>query len=211
MKLAFINGSPKMKNSSSESALKALKKLLPNEYIISEYNFRTKQIDKKEIEEIAMCDVIVFAFPLYVDGIPSHFISCLYQMERFFNSKPNHNIIAYAIVNCGFYEGSQNSLALAMIENWCEKSGVAWGQGVGFGGGGMLSMLSSIPEGKGPMKNIWKALKILQKNILIKGKGKNEFASPNFPRIAYKLAAEAGWRKQIKLNGLSTKDLHLKR
>lgn len=211
MKLAFINGSPKAKDSASESVLKTLIKLFAANHMISEYNFRTPQLDNKEIEQIAECNVIVVAFPLYVDGIPSHLISCLYKMETFFKANPNHNIKVYALANCGFYEGNQNLAALEMVKNWCEKAGISWGQGIGIGGGGMLSMLSNIPEGQGPKKNLCLALKNLANNISTNSSAENIFISPNFPRFAYKIGGDAGWRQQIKSNGLRRKDLFLKK
>lgn len=211
MKLAFINGSPKAKNSSSETILKSLKKLFADNHEITEYNFRTPHLDAKELEQISQCDVMVLAFPLYVDGIPAHLISCLYEMETFFNTSLNPNIKVYALVNSGFYEGRQNSLALEMVENWCEKSGLSFGLGIGIGGGGMLPELSNLADGKGPKKNLGIALKNLSNNISSSSSAENIFISPNFPRFAYKLFSEVGWRQQIKSNGLKKADLFLRK
>jgi hypothetical protein len=211
MKLAFINGSPKAKDSASECILKMLKNLFNNNDMISEYNFRKPHLDNKEIEQICQCNVIVMAFPLYVDGIPAHLLSCLYEMERFFKTSPNPNIKVYALVNSGFYEGKQNSLALEMVENWCEKCGISFGQGIGIGGGGMFPSMTNVPDGKGPKKKSYEALKILSKNISTNSSAENIFISPSFPRFAYKLSAEVGWRQKIKSNGLSKKDLFLRK
>ena len=35
----------------------------------------------------------------------------------------------------------------------------------------------------------------------------NRFVSPAFPRLLYKLAAQSGWREEIRKNGLRSKDL----
>jgi multimeric flavodoxin WrbA len=211
MKLAFINGSPKAKNSASESILKTLKNLFSDNHMISEYNFRKPHLENKEIEQVAQCNAVVLAFPLYVDGIPSQLVSCLYEMEKFFKNSPNPNFKVYAIVNCGFYEGKQNSIALEMVGNWCEKCGISFGQGIGIGGGGMLTVISNVPDGKGPKKRSYEALKNLSNTILTCSSGENIFISPSFPRFAYKLSAEAGWRQKIKANGLSTKDLFVRK
>jgi multimeric flavodoxin WrbA len=211
MKLAFINGSPKAKDSASECILKTLKNLINHNEMISEYNFRKPHLDNKEIDQICQCNVMVIAFPLYVDGIPAHLVRCLYEMGRFLKTCPNPNIKVYAIVNCGFYEGNQNSIALEMVENWCEKCGISFGQGIGIGGGGMLPVISNVPDGKGPKKKSYEALKNLSNNISTNSSGENIFISPSFPRFAYKLSAEAGWRQKIKSNGLSRKDLFLRK
>ena len=211
MKIALINGSPKVKNSSSGCVLQELKALLYDEHQVFEYHFRSGDLSGSHLEQIGESDVLVFAFPLYVDGIPSHLINCLYQIENFLKTKPLRKITVYAIANCGFYEGNQNILALEMMKNWCEKSRLNWGQGFGIGGGGMLPMLSEVPDGKGPKKNFSKALKVVGKNISTGASEENIFISPNIPRFAYKFAAEMGWRKQIKKNGLRVKDLFYKK
>jgi hypothetical protein len=211
MKLALINGSPKAKDSASECILKTLKNLFNHKEIISEYNFRTPKLNNKDIEQICQCNVIVIAFPLYVDGIPAHLLNCLYEMEKFLKKSEKSNIKVYAIVNCGFYEGKQNSIALEMIENWCERCGISFGRGIGIGGGGMLPSMSNVPEGKGPKKKSYEALKLLSTNISTNSSAENVFSSPGFPRFVYKLSAEAGWRQKIKANGLSSKELFLRK
>lgn len=211
MKIALINGSPKAKNSASGSVLKVLKAQLPKEYVIIEHDFRTAKLSNHELQHIGEYDVVVFAFPLYVDGIPAHLLNCLYQMETFFNTKPPKKMTVYSLVNSGFFEGHQNALALEIMKNWCEKAKLNWGQGIGIGGGGMLSALAGIPDGQGPTKNLSEALKAIANTISTESAADNIFISPNFPRIAYKLGAEMGWRQQIKANGLKPKDLFMRR
>ncbi|WP_346888390.1 hypothetical protein [Clostridium sp. UBA1056] len=41
--------------------------------------------------------------------------------------------------------------------------------------------------------------------------GDNVFITENFPRFAYKLSGELGWRQAIRANGLKRKDLFLKK
>lgn len=211
MKLFFINGSPKVNNSASEKILESLKELLPDDYIISDYNFRKQQVDIKVIEQISESNAIVLAFPLYVDGIPSQLLKGLYQIEKYFKSNPNPNIKVYALINCGFYEGSQASIALEMLENWCEKTGISWGQGIGIGGGGMLSSVKGPLEGPGPNKDLGIALNGLAKNVSTSSSDVNIFTSPNFPRFVYKMGGDFGWNQQIKSNGLTKKDLFIRK
>ena len=207
MKIALINGSPKTKDSASEFILGALKPLLTDDNEMIEYHLKSSMLNDHDLERMAACNALVFAFPLYVDGIPSHLVSCLYQMETFFSRQSTKRIVVYALVNNGFYEGRQNSIALELMENWCEKAQLIWGQGIGIGGGGMLPLLSGVPDGQGPKKNLWVALKTLTSCILTGSVADNLFISPNFPKFAYKIAAEMGWRQQAKANGLRVKDL----
>jgi len=165
----------------------------------------------KEMEQLAECNVLVFAFPIYVDGIPSHLLNCLMQLESFFSAKEEKDIIVYSIANCGFYEGHQAAIAIEMMKNWCIKAGLCWGQGVGVGAGGMLTSIKNVPIGYGPKKSLGAAFEKLAKNILEHSSGEDIFITADFPRTLYKLAAEMGWRKSIKANGMKKKDLSLKK
>lgn len=210
MKIALINGSPKFKHSSSGNILASLKSRLQDNNIIEEYVFRTTEISNGNLERILKCNVIVFAFPLYVDGIPSHLLSCLYHMEKYLSSL-NNEIYVYTIVNIGFYEGKQAAISIEMMKNWAEKANVKWGQGIGIGGGGMMAMLDKSSDSQGPMKSVHNTLNALARNILSCKSSDEIYTSPGIPRIAYKIGGEMGWRQAVKKNGLKTKDLFLKK
>lgn len=209
MKIALVNGSPKFKNSASGNILSSLKPKIQDENIIEEYFFRTTEIKSADLEQISKCNVVVFAFPLYVDGIPSHLIRCLYQLEEYLSTNPNNDIYIYTIVNLGFYEGKQAEIAIEMMKNWGEKANVKWGQGIGIGGGGMMSMLDNSTDSKGLMKNVHKTLTDVASNILKCRTAEEIYISPSIPRVFYKIGGEMGWRQQAKMNGLKTKDLFL--
>ncbi len=212
MIIAFINGSPKTHESSSGCVLHELKALIDNaNHEIYEFSFKKPQLSSEETDNLVECDALVFAFPLYVDGLPSHLLNCLVQLETLFSAIKEKNILVYSVVNCGFYEGHQNELAIEIMENWCIKAGLKWGQGLAIGAGGMLPMLKNVPNGHGLKKNLEGTLKQLANNILKSASGQNICITANFPRILYKLAAEMGWRQSIKANGLKRKDLFLRK
>ncbi|MFU7516038.1 hypothetical protein [Clostridium sp. HCS.1] len=216
MRISLINGSPKVKDSASEIILNELKNYLNNNksiknLSISEYYFRNNKVDNDIIEEVIKSDILVFSFPLYVDGVPSHLLRCLLKLEESFNKIKEKDIKVYALVNCGFYEGKQNKLAIEIIGNWCEKCGLKWGQGLGIGAGPLLHSVKSVPAEHGPKKNLGKALNIISNNILNKISDNNLFITANFPRFAYKFAAEMGWKKSIKANKLRVKDLYIRK
>lgn len=206
MKIALINGSPKVKNSASGILLNELKSLRSGD-CITEYGFHTPVLPSEmNLAEFSQQDAAVFAFPLYVDGIPSHLLNCLCQLEKYFKTHPS-NLTVYLIVNCGFFEGDQNRYALEIMKNWCVRGGLKWGQGIGIGGGGMLVGLQNVPAGKGPRKNFSAAIGQLSEHITLGTNTEDIYVSPNIPRIAYKMGGEVGWRQQIKANGLLEKDL----
>lgn len=211
MKIALINGSPKNMESASGCLLQELKKFLGDDKEIAEYSFRKLQLNEEEMEQVAESNALVFAFPLYVDGIPSHLLSCIMQLESFLSTIKEKDIVVYTLVNCGFFEGHQTALAIEMMKNWCKKAGLRWGQGIGMGAGGMLQSVKNVPAGYGPKKDLGEALSKLVKNISERSSGEDIFITANFPRFLYKLAAEMGWRKSVKANGLKTRDLHLRK
>ena len=137
-------------------------------------------------------------------------MDCLIRLEESLACGGGLDITVYTIVNCGFYEGRQCEQAIGIIKNWCARSGLRWGRGIGIGAGGMLPMVKNIPPGQGPMKNIDRALSLLSMDILASESGENVFVSPNFPRFAYKFGAEMGWGKAARANGLKKKDLSKK-
>ena len=172
---------------------------------IVSFGFHSSIIPKEIIEELAKMDVWIFAYPLYVDGIPGHLLSCLIQLEE--AQLQNLGIHIYGIVNCGFYEGMQAEFALKLLQNWCLKTGFIWSGGIGIGGGGGLAMMPKFEPGYGPKAPIDKALRSLSDMVLRKEVQNNKYVSVAFPRFLYKMCAQIAWRQMIKANGGKIRDL----
>jgi len=205
MKIALINGSPKVNNSASGVLLEDLKRYWGENVEIVSFGFHSSIIPKEIIEELAKMDVWIFAYPLYVDGIPGHLLSCLIQLEE--AQLQNLGIHIYGIVNCGFYEGMQAEFALKLLQNWCLKTGFIWSGGIGIGGGGGLAMMPKFEPGYGPKAPIDKALRSLSDMVLRKEVQNNKYVSIAFPRFLYKMGAQIAWRQMIKANGGKIRDL----
>lgn len=205
MTVALINASPKIKGSSSGILLNDLKECLGTKVDIEEISLRTGKITKEIIEQLKKADTWVVAFPLYVDSLPSHLLACLKQLEKMTWKKPNLNI--YGIANCGFYEGNQAEPALNVLKNWCAKAGCAYKGSLGIGGGGAIAVSGNMSAKAGPRANIYKAMKKFAERIVKKEGEVNKYATVAFPRFIYKIAAQNSWRKMIKANGGTKKDL----
>ena len=98
MRVALINGSPKRKNSASEVILGYLTDLLKQEHELINIHLNSPTPGTEELGLILGCDAAVWAFPLYVDGIPSHLIPSLLQLQElnaFVN--PNFPRLAYKL------------------------------------------------------------------------------------------------------------------
>lgn len=205
MRIALINGSPKVNNSASRALLEDLKGYWGEEAEVVNFEFHSASISKETIEELSGTDAWVFSFPLYIDGIPGHLLSCLVQLEE--AHLQNRRIHIYGIVNCGFYEGTQAELALKLLQNWSIRAGVIWSGGIGVGGGGGLASMPKLEPGQGPKAPIDKALAAFSDIILKKKEQENTYVSVAFPRFLYKMGAQIGWRQMIKANGGKSKDL----
>jgi len=205
MRVALINGSPKGNNSASGALLEDLKRYLEKNAEVINFRFHSPVISKEEVEVLTKTDAWVFAYPLYVDGMPGHLLSCLVQLEETRIQNPQIHI--YGIVNCGFYEGIQAELALKILQNWCLKTGFVWSGGIGVGGGGGLAMMPKMEPGQGPKAPIDKAVAELSDTILKREIQDNCYVSVAFPRFLYKMGAQLGWRQMIKANGGKTKHL----
>lgn len=205
MKISIINGSPKLEKSTSGLMIEYLIPLL-GENEITIHHLNKVNYAKDQLIEIEICDVLIFAFPLYVDSIPAHLLRFLVELEK--RKSISDNTIVYCIINNGFFEGKQNHIALAQMKNWCKTMGLTWGQGIGVGSGEMLPFLKDIPLGHGPNKNLGKAIHELAHNIAALDSGKDLFISPNWPRFLWKMQASSFfWYPSAKKNGLKRKDL----
>ena len=207
MKITIINGSPKTVKSNSEILGNYLFPLL-KENNIKKYYSISFQLNDKTKNEIYNSDVLIFIFPLYVDGIPSNLLKLLVKFEKENVVRPKTKI--YCIVNNGFYEGKQNFLALLHMKNWCKKVNAKWGQGIGIGSGELLPYLKKFKLGQGPLKNLEKILNRLSRNILTLNSDKNIYINPNWPKILYFIQGSISWILKARKNNLKIRELFKK-
>lgn len=209
MKMALINGSPKGGPSNSGFLLEKLKPLITEGNELHSYRVNAKQLKPEQYRELNEADVIVLAFPLYFDAIPSHLLRMMVELENYRQSEPgNPNLIVYALINNGFFEGRQCTIAADIVSNWCVRCGFRFGMAVGHGAGEMFHNLKQVPLGKGPLKNLGKAMTRLSTAILTRSSAESLFIQPNFPRILWRLSAtHFFWHRKAKRNGLRPKDL----
>lgn len=216
MNILLMSGSPKRRNSSDESKSESASRSILSQsgQLIGARAEQEKidctmvnahALDADIVQKAAACDVLVMAFPLYVDGIPSHLLSVMEKMER--DGVVSANTRIYAIVNCGFIEGEHCLPALEMTKHWCARCGAVWGGGLGFGGGGGLDMMESVPLGYGPKKTLGQEINLIVDDIFGGSGTGMRYARVNFPAFMYKLGGQSGWRMMAKANGLRRRDL----
>ena len=136
-KTVLINCSPKKKLSVSGFLMKCEGLMLRGE---KEYFQLRTPADRQPILNALKTDgKVVFVMPLYVDGVPSHVLPFMKEMETF--CKENGLCLkVYTIANNGFIEGKQNEPLMQVMENFCARAGISWCGGIGIGGGVMLNV-----------------------------------------------------------------------
>jgi hypothetical protein len=210
VKALLINGSPHRAAAASRVILDTLKAKLGPRH---EYRMIEVVTQREALPEDLEADLLVLAFPLYVDSLPSPVLDWLISCERLRSEtsrsggalKPQAMI---AVVNCGFYEGVQNESALAIVANFCARAGIQWRGGLGIGSGGMMKGVESAPENMFIKRPVSRAITELAELALDPSRGPRViYASHAFPRRLYIAAAHSGWRHDARANGLKVRDL----
>ena len=137
MKTLFINCSPKKRFCASAYFL-FLQRLFVGGKKVTE-KLRTPADHARILGELRDAQAVVFGLPLYVDGIPSHVLRFMEEMEAYCKRSELH-LSVYCIANNGFIEGKQNEPLMRSFEHFCSRAGLSWGGGVGIGGGVMLNV-----------------------------------------------------------------------
>ena len=105
--------------------------------------------------------LILLVFPLYVDALPFLVTKALAVIaaHRRAAAHPTPQRLV-AIVNSGFPETHQNSVALAICQEFAAQSGMAWDGGLALGGGGMIGgqALTEAKRSGPPVKQVIGAL-----------------------------------------------------
>ncbi|MDR1148083.1 MAG: hypothetical protein LBK66_05575 [Spirochaetaceae bacterium] len=139
MNILVVNGSPKKKGGASAFFSKVLSFMLFPQKVMSKTISVSRNYDNI-FTDLKSVDTVIISVPLYVDGIPSHLIHFLQQMEQYcVNNKCK--FMLYVISNSGFVGGYQNRAHLEQYKCWCERAGIRWGGGLGIGGGVMLHVI----------------------------------------------------------------------
>ncbi|MDR0536595.1 MAG: hypothetical protein LBH04_00885 [Tannerellaceae bacterium] len=208
MKIRIINGSQKTGASNTGIILNELNYFLKKDSEIINYTLGIKQFSPEIYNEIASGDIIIFAFPLYTDSIPSNVLQMLIDLENCLKKQAFKETVIYTIINNGFYEGQQTHIAFEIMENWCLRSGTLFGGGIGQGAGEMIGATKNTPLWKILFGNLIRELKIIAKKIERKETFEIKYLSPNCPRFLWEfMALHTFWHPLARKNKLTKKDI----
>ena len=220
MIIAAINGSPRGESASSREVISLLERLGGADLqwkCVSRLDRLPEEQIEEQVAELGGAPVLLIAAPLYIDGLPATTVRALQRYrdallplrEREHPARPARQRV-FAVINCGFYEGSQNRHALEMIEHFCREAGLDWCGGVGIGTGEMIRGLRDVPLQAGIRRPVVTALQALVEAI-VDSDGRleeNLYTQHRLPWRVYRMLGQMGWRRQARQNGLRRRELH---
>lgn len=150
-------------------------------------------------------DLLIFAFPLYVDQLPAPVILALDRLaERRRAPEAKARVRLAALVQCGFPETHQNRPALEIMKTYAKAVGLDWAGGLAMGMGGAVSGRTMPEKPGGMLRNVLLALDeaaaALADGRAIPDTAIARIGVPPMPRKLYFLAANWGWRMQARKN-----------
>ena len=208
--IVMVNLSYKKENSNSAYFLGLLRKELDEIQTESYELLWIKDILTRQfadfIEKMKKADAVVFAAPLYVDGLPAQAVRLL---ERLLEEGKGEipRIPVYVISNLGFYESSQIAHLLSMVENWCLRMDLRYGGGLAVGAGPMASALRNFSVHKWPHKQLGEGLQKMAEAVSKRTSMENQYCRSGIPRRGYLMAAHYNFGQMAKENGLKVSDI----
>ncbi|MEI7826113.1 MAG: NAD(P)H-dependent oxidoreductase, partial [Chlorobiaceae bacterium] len=198
----LLVGSPRMQKSSSSSLGSYLFEQMNLRGVETETIYLYKSITTVERmkalrDAVDSADLVVLAFPLYVDTLPAPVISVLEGIVTHCKGKGRQKRFS-AIVNCGFPEAYQNDNAIAVCAEFARSAGFEWMGGLSLGAGeGMVHAepLDKLGRQGAPLR---KALEVAAVELAagepVSDKAKELLTRPLMPVWMYKLGGTVGWK-----------------
>lgn len=160
------------------------------------------------VDHIRAADLVVLAFPLYVDQLPGAVVASLERLEQEFTAAPLSVPPRFlAIGNCGFPEAHHIDPALEIARLFADQMGWAWVGGLALGGGEMVHGVP-LEEAGGRAQHLLQALELtaeaLDRGQDVPRQAVDLFARPVIPAFLYRWMGGFGWKMQARQLGTRT-------
>jgi Predicted flavoprotein len=156
-------------------------------------------------EAIDNADLVVLAFPLYVDSLPAPVTAALEKIAAHRKGNPSPLRFA-AIANCGFPEAHHNNTALAICAEFTRQNDFTWMGSLALGAGEGIVHGIPLNELDGRAIPLKKALDLTTEAFAsgnpIPQSARDLFAKPIIPNWMYTLQGQFGWQQQAKQYGM---------
>lgn len=153
----------------------------------------------------AAADLLLLAFPLYVDHLPAplvRFLEQLHDLRRREGAAGRPGLAA--IVNCGFPESTQCQPAADIVENFANRGGYRFLGCLMLGMGGFVSGRDLAVTGwmmRRQRRALRRAAEVLAAGDEIPAGLRAEFGRPLMPRWLYVSVANRGFRRAARRAG----------
>jgi len=149
-------------------------------------------------------DLVVLAFPVYVDCPPAHVIAALEQIAaRRKDAHPTKTQMFVAIANCGFPEAAHTEVALAICRQFAAQAGFQYAGGLGMGMGGAIDgrdMAETGGAGRYARKALSMAAADLAEGRAVADEAIRLMAKAPMPQWLYAWSGNRGWKRQAQRN-----------
>jgi len=156
-------------------------------------------------DAVDRADLVVLAFPLYVDTLPAPVISVFETLVAHRKGKKMLTRFA-AIVNCGFPEASQNDNAIAFCAEFAQSAGFEWMGGLSLGAGEGMVRAQPLQQLGGQGRPLRQALERAAEELAdgqpVSDEARELLAKPLMPVWMYKLGGTIGWKMRARKFGM---------
>jgi multimeric flavodoxin WrbA len=213
----LLVGSPRTKKSTSHALGSYLFEQLSARKIETKTihihtSIRSAERMKTLLAEVNAADLVLLAFPLYVDSLPAPTIEALERIAAHRASNVGTNPhqtrrqLFAAISNCGFPEPHHNATALAICANFAQQTGFNWAGSLSLGAGEGMIHGMPLSELDGRVILLKKALDLaaeaLAEGQAIPDEARKLLVKTFIPAWMYRWMGIYGWRQQAKQYGM---------
>ena len=207
----LLVGSPRTRKSTSASLGGYLYEQLGAQDVLTETiyvhtSLRSAERMKALFEAVDAADLLVLAFPLYVDSLPAPLIEALERIaaQRAGREQTHAQRLA-VIANCGFPEAKHTATAAAICADFARQAGFGWAGSLALGAGEGIVHGTPLAELDGRAIPLKAALDLAAQALLagepIPQAALDLLARPIIPGWLYRLSGIYGWRQQAKSFG----------
>ncbi|MCP4581153.1 MAG: hypothetical protein GY839_06010 [candidate division Zixibacteria bacterium] len=213
-RILLLVGSAKLERSTSEVLSTYITDKLGEKGFESETMFAHKILKSDTAKDelmssVGKADLIILAFPLFVDCLPYAVISML---EHIANNRPTSDDqkkqSLMCVVNCGFPEAHQNDTAIAICRQFAHETDFDWAGGLAMGAGEGIHG-RELSEVKGMARNVIKSLDLAVEDLAqskpVSQMAIDLMAKPLVPRWMYFIGGSARWKREAKEHGVRDK------
>ena len=177
---------------------------IQTETIYIHTTIRSTERTKVMLDALDAADLVLLAFPLYVDSLPAPVINALERIAARHASQSEtgpHPLFA-AIANCGFPESGHNATALAICENFARLNHFQWAGSLALGAGEGMVHGTPLNELDGRVIPLKKALDLaaesLAQGMTIPQEAQALLAKPFTPAWLYRAMGVYGWGQRAR-------------